>query len=253
MLPKLPLNFPNNSPKCRFINRFALLRSICLTSIGRENKMTEFDSKKKLKEAKIDYTWYNQQIEQKLPLLYKFLGICYKLDVYGDDNLIKNECAKWGMTFADKHKSRTIFRLATQWYNVEDKTFLNARIATYVRALERFKADKITPEEVYEKLEEYDIDYWANPRDKFRENNEIKKKSSARRWNPTIKFTNVFEKSDMADKDFVALKCGENILISADAIVLGVVESLKEKFDNIDSAFKTVVEQRNKEAENDKN
>lgn len=97
------------------------------------------------------------------------------------------------------------------------------------------------------------IDYWANPRDKFRENNEIKKKSSARRWNPTIKFTNVFEKSDMADKDFVALKCGENILISADAIVLGVVESLKEKFDNIDSAFKTVVEQRNKEAENDKN
>lgn len=56
--------------------------------------MTEFDSKKKLKEAKIDYTWYNQQIEQKLPLLYKFLGICYKLDVYGDDNLIKNECAK---------------------------------------------------------------------------------------------------------------------------------------------------------------
>lgn len=55
--------------------------------------MTEFDSKKKLKEAKIDYTWYNQQIEQKLPLLYKFLGICYKLDVYGDDNLIKNECA----------------------------------------------------------------------------------------------------------------------------------------------------------------
>lgn len=64
--------------------------------------MTEFDSKKKLKEAKIDYTWYNQQIEQKLPLLYKFLGICYKLDVYGDDNLIKNECAKWGMTFADK-------------------------------------------------------------------------------------------------------------------------------------------------------
>ena len=215
--------------------------------------MTEFDSKKKLKEAKIDYTWYNQQIEQKLPLLYKFLGICYKLDVYGDDNLIKNECAKWGMTFAVKHKSRTIFRLATQWYNVEDKTFLNARIATYVRALERFKADKITPEEVYEKLEEYDIDYWANPRDKFRENNEIKKKSSARRWNPTIKFTNVFEKSDMADKDFVALKCGENILISADAIVLGVVESLKEKFDNIDSAFKTVVEQRNKEAENDKN
>lgn len=119
--------------------------------------MTEFDSKKKLKEAKIDYTWYNQQIEQKLPLLYKFLGICYKLDVYGDDNLIKNECAKWGMTFADKHKSRTIFRLATQWYNVEDKTFLNARIATYVRALERFKADKITPEEVYEKLEEYGI------------------------------------------------------------------------------------------------
>ena len=72
--------------------------------------------------------------------------------------------------------------------------FLNARIATYVRALERFKADKITPEEVYEKLEEYGIDYWANPRDKFRENNEIKKKSSARRWNPTIKFTNVFEK-----------------------------------------------------------
>lgn len=56
--------------------------------------MTEFDSKKKLKEAKIDYTWYNQQIEQKLPLLYKFLGICYKLDVYGDDNLIKNECAR---------------------------------------------------------------------------------------------------------------------------------------------------------------
>lgn len=43
--------------------------------------MTEFDSKKKLKEAKIDYTWYNQHIEQKLPLLYKFLGICYKLDV----------------------------------------------------------------------------------------------------------------------------------------------------------------------------
>lgn len=122
--------------------------------------MTEFDSKKKLKEAKIDYTWYNQHIEQKLPLLYKFLGICYKLDVYGDDNLIKNECAKWGMTFADKHKSRTIFRLATQWYNVEDKTFLNARIATYVRALERFKADKITPEEVYEKLEEYGINIY---------------------------------------------------------------------------------------------
>lgn len=39
--------------------------------------MTEFDSKKKLKEAKIDYTWYNQQIEQKLPLTLKPQLILY--------------------------------------------------------------------------------------------------------------------------------------------------------------------------------
>ncbi len=72
--------------------------------------MTEFDSKKKLKEAKIDYTWYNQQIEQKLPLLYKFLGICYKLDVYGDDNLIKNECAKSFIFFACRYLYRSVER-----------------------------------------------------------------------------------------------------------------------------------------------
>lgn len=145
MLPKLPLNFPNNSPKCRFINRFALLRSICLTSIGRENKMTEFDSKKKLKEAKIDYTWYNQQIEQKLPLLYKFLGICYKLDVYGDDNLIKNECAKWGMTFADKFQCSDLKKsFADIRYSSQEQVSIFSQVLRLIKLYKKyFKKDGV--------------------------------------------------------------------------------------------------------------
>lgn len=91
---------------------------------------------------------------------------CYDIYLHYNQKLIKKRCTKAGIKYKVKKPMKMILMLAMGVSDDCDDKRIKARIRTYVRVLKRFDSLDYDFDEAKENLNQYGIDYFANPRSK---------------------------------------------------------------------------------------
>lgn len=91
---------------------------------------------------------------------------CYDITLHYNEKVIQKRCMKANIKYSASKPEKMVLMLAMNVSSTCDDERKKARIRTYVRVLKRFDELEYDVEKAKEELEEFGIDYFANPRSK---------------------------------------------------------------------------------------
>ena len=130
-----------------------------------EKKALFKEQKEALKSARAAFSKFGEFELQGRKHIQKAIVHCYELYLEYEKDFIAEQCKEQKIKFRAKNPAKMVLMLAMQVSDKCDER-TKARIRTYVRVLKRFEKLEYELEEAEESLEEYGIDYFANPRKK---------------------------------------------------------------------------------------
>lgn len=137
----------------------------------KEKKALFKEQKKSLKSAQAAFSKFGEFELQGRKHIQKAIVHCYELYLEYEEDFIAEQCKEQKIKFKAKKPAKMVLMLAMQVSNDCDER-TKARIRTYVRVLKKFEELDYDIDEAEENLEEYGIDYFANPRKDKQNNND---------------------------------------------------------------------------------
>ena len=131
----------------------------------KEKKALFKEQKEALKLAQAAFSKFGEFELQGRKHIQMAIVHCYELYLEYEKDFIAEQCKEQKIKFRAKNPAKMVLMLAMQVSDKCDER-TKARIRTYVRVLKRFEKLEYELEEAEESLEEYGIDYFANPRKK---------------------------------------------------------------------------------------
>ena len=158
----------------------------------KEKKALFKEQKEALKSARAAFSKFGEVELQGRKHIQKALLNCYGLYLEYEEDFIVEQCKKQDIKFKPQKPAKMVLMLAMQVSDECDERS-KARIRTYVRVLKRFEELDYDIDEAEENLEEYGIDYFANPR--------VKKEKSGNVRDDDFDITDEDNDSDASDED----------------------------------------------------
>ena len=139
----------------------------------KEKKALFKEQKKALKSAQAAFSKFGEFELQGRKHIQKAIVHCYELYLEYEEDFIAEQCKEQKIKFKAKKPAKMVLMLAMQVSDECDER-TKARIRTYVRVLKRFEELDYDIDEAEENLEEYGIDYFANPREKKEKSGDVR-------------------------------------------------------------------------------